>query len=486
MGSEAEPTGVLLRSLTALEVILVVALVPSGFMHPLVAPLLFATWLVVHSLRSAILKGALGSRVFVLAFGFGNLGSMVYANAGYVLFTNFPQYGDHTDSMWLTNGLVAAALAGCTVVEWMLPARKPRFAVEADSATGWEALAVTGFLYLGATVLTFTAAGNTRWNPEEITGATTVAIGTGRIADLFFFVLGYQLVTPFMQTRNLVLVAAGVLLSLGNGLLRGYREPAMMSLITFAIGAMLKSQQLPRLRTPLLAIGACMVPVVLIYMEAIGAVRSEFANEGLGERISLTGDEIAGASGGAAGMEDDSSLFSRFFEPAGQDVIARVKASGYRAGFEHFERLAYVMVPMFLAPEKQSPEVGPEVLARDFHYYHLTENSSVPMTLVADCYRRGGWLWELVVGFLLGLWLRWQLNLTRLIARGPMLSATIVAIAVRYLRVYPYTVTGAISATTWYWIKEAAMFTAAGLLITILRFLARPRRARPRAGLAAP
>ena len=480
--SVAESPGrrMLTRALWVLQGVLLIGLLLAPLLGPLVAPVICATLLLVFGLRHALQAGQLSQRLFELGFALGNVLFMVYANAGYVWFTDLPQYGDHTDSMWLTNGLIAASMVGGQVAHVFVSRPRPEPSLNSAAfLERWETFVITGVIHLVSTVLIYVSAANTRWDPGEATDATTLALGTGRIVHLFFFVAGYQLRPGLLRPRNLALIVTGLGLSLGAGLLRGYREAALLNLILFAYGAFLKARVEARLRMPLAFMAAALVPIALIYMQAVGEAREEFAHKGLGERLNLTAEQLGSdeQSPGHGGMED---LWARLFPLPGQDVIARLKGMGHYAGFEHFDRLLYVMVPKFIVPEKETTEIGPEVLARDFQYYTLGETHRVPITLVADCYRRGGWPWIIVVGLLTGAWLRCLVGLTRLMARGPLLEAAVALIALKSLRLYPCSVTGLIGQVTWYWLKETAMFAAVGLLVVLVCRATGPGRATTR------
>lgn len=455
-----------LRITWVLEVLLAALCIPALWMDALVLPILCATLLLVEQLRSALQHGLIWQRSFVFCFSLGNLGCMVYANAAYVLLTTLPQYGDHTLSMWFTIGHVFAAMVGCRLVELVLPRTPHPIPVYGQQdVSSWQALAITGFIYAALTVLTFFVAGDTRWNPEEASSATVFAQGIGRIADLFFFVLGYRLQPNFLKPRNLGLLLLAGVLALTNGLVRGYREPVVISLLTFTVGALVRAQALPVLRRQLVVAGLIALPVFALYWQAVGSARDEFADKGIVERIVLTLTEVD-RNKGAEADDANENMVARLFEPSGQDVIARLaNTDGHDAGFEHFERLIYLLVPRFLAPEKQTAGVGPEILARDFHYYNIDELTHIPITLVADCYRRGGLLWVLAVGFFTGIVLRLEYLLTRKLAKGPMFDAIIAATAVRYIRLYPYSVPALITFVSWYWLKDVFMFASIGVLI---------------------
>jgi hypothetical protein len=163
-------------------------------------------------------------------------------------------------------------------------------------------------------------------------------------------------------------------------------------------------------------------------------------------------------------------------------VIDQTALTQQFAGFESFDRLQYLFVPQALAPEKLPLSDGKEILIRQFGYV-LGPTTGVPITLVADAYRRGGPLWVACVGLALGMALRLLPRLTVLLVGPELALIPLVLFATMVISLPSESVLGTISVLSYHWLKQVLVFLAVSVLFRLLIVLSLSRADR-RLGLA--
>lgn len=172
-------------------------------------------------------------------------------------------------------------------------------------------------------------------------------------------------------------------------LLTGGRGVALLLLLiaTFSYILMRGSFSLRQAVRVMLVAFACAAVVIFV-----GAVRDNphFENaSGVLDRFSavlkVLDSELIG------GGDTLRNGLLRIVEPQAQVVIEDVAYSEVWDGFEHFGRLRGLWLPAFVLGDTKEPlDDGPDVLRDRFGFTDINEFKSIPITLIADEFRRGG------------------------------------------------------------------------------------------------
>ncbi|HKP62020.1 MAG TPA: hypothetical protein VJV78_35050 [Polyangiales bacterium] len=413
---------------------------------------------------------------FVIAFAIGNVTSWAYFNYAYVRFTNFTIGNNHELSAWLTALLVAGAALGSIVTQRVLgretlsPERFQRF------VRRWETLAVTGLTF-GLVTLGYLLTGwlNGRWDlpEEEGFGLSYVVRGIGVIGYTLFLVLGARLQPPLYSGRSLFALTMATLVALAQGL-SGGRSASVIIIGVLLVGALFSELGFRRW----LGLAFCLGLTGMLFIALVGDARSRqgFAHGTVSDRI----DAITSAARDSSEVEDDGDgplavMVSRFFEPSGQVVIDETVWSQRYAGFENFERLLTLLLPKAVAPDKLPINDSSEVLMRDYGF-KLSRSFAVPITLLADAYRRGGAIWVGLLGLCAGVFMRLLLRWTMLLLGpdlGVMCSCSLI---ISFGSEYMNSVLGFLNTMSYTWLKQLVLFAILGIAMRLLGLLAAPSR----------
>ena len=184
----------------------------------------------------------------------------------------------------------------------------------------------------------------------------------------------------------------------------GGRGGAVYCMIAFALAYMLSSGG-SVIKSA--AISGIVLSFALVLLCYIGVVRDSWE---FGRQSSILGrvEVIFTAEGfdEASASSAVSGVLLRIAEPFGQDVIDQTVATGKFYHFENYERLFFMYVPAIIADnQKQTLDDGPEALKNHYGYTSINKFQSLPITLLADCYRRFGVLGCFVFPFILSVML---------------------------------------------------------------------------------
>jgi hypothetical protein len=451
----------------------------------LIEPLLATAFAAMSGLSAAVWYGIARSRsidfLYVWSFAAGNLASLVVAHLGYFYLTDLPRGRHHELTIALTGALVWSVLLGAVAADVVLGRTvgsavhtKPR-RMRLTSQQGVWTLGIAFALLATAQVATGTL--NARFDlARESTGWAYVVAGVSHAPFLFFFVLGAGVRRPLVHWSNFARMGVLLFWVLAQGLTGG-REPSLWMLLLFLVAA--ASAGLSGARATLLAGGAALLAFIFIYVIGIARGVERFGEGNVEDRIDVMVDVTRGntrPTGEADGWLD--VVLSRAFETPAQLVIDQVEATGSRAGFDHFERLAYTFVPKAFAPDKVGADDGTEVLVQEYGL-RLVGKTAVALPLVADAYRRGGLPWVVAVGFLAGVWLRFVATLTRWIVRPDALLAVTTLQALFLLRAYTCAVPGFIVVASYIMARDfMLLFALTGLvdIVILITEVRQPRR----------
>ncbi len=199
-----------------------------------------------------------------------------------------------------------------------------------------------------------------------------------------FFVQGFM-TGYLLNQRQLIgiLAFAAVMVTYFLG---GHRGDLLLTLLSFLIGRWWVIK--PTFLTYFFAVFTALAS--FLAFEYISAVRLEpkFARSPPGEAIAnlLQSDQF-------------QHTLDRVLEPSGQRVIDYTMANRYEYFyFDNFSRLITIPIPAFLV-QKGNNDDGPETLEA-YYDYELSDFHSVPITWLADVFRRFGFWGVPIVSFL--------------------------------------------------------------------------------------
>lgn len=443
-----------------------------AFDQPLICALAVASSAALALLEYARRDGSFRGLCLLLGFVLGNVLVFGYANAAHVYLTDLRRGIGHDLTAWLAAAMVWSAVAGGWITHKLVGREPGGQRIDRSSlARSWQATAVAGTIFaIFAAVRWSTGYLNARWDlaAQGSFGATYIVDGINNSVYILFFLLGARLQRKLVTSSNLIAFAIAAAVALGNALTGG-REYAGWVILLFVLGA--SASQLSRRSL----VGVILTAAVLgaVMMAAVGQARtrSGFAFGSVSDRLEALGDAASGGEGSAA--EDDSafeSVVSRVYEFSAQDVVDHSESFGAEAGFEHFDRLLYLFVPLYFAPNKELIDDGPEVLMRDYGY-RLTAYTSVPITLVADAFRRGRWPWVIAVGLLAGVWLRLLARMTLRIVGHEFGLVTLALLTLLQFRGYTRSVIGYISLLSYDWLKQVAIMLFVVMVVRLLTMM---------------
>jgi hypothetical protein len=230
-------------------------------------------------------------------------------------------------------------------------------------------------------------------------------------------------------------------------------------------------------RRQILATGTVVASAWLVFAMIVQDARGQ---SGFGEGSAVDRAEIMSAS--AHAIHDDSSsgdsalqiLIGRMFESPAIIVIDQVRVTQHFVGFANFDRLKYLFVPAALAPDKMPLSDGRESLINEFGF-HLGPLTSIPIMLVADAYRRGGEIWVVAIGIIMGMTLllltRWTI---RLLGNDFGVVFIVLFLVVQEISLHGESVLGVISALSYYWTKTVLLFIGMQFMIKQLIAITTP------------
>jgi hypothetical protein len=428
---------------------------------------LFATlWYAIGRRRLAGMSLATGFIAgIVIVFGYGNY--------GYVRLTDLPQGLFPELTTWL--GATMAWLAALGAVSFDLVLGAERKIARSELARQWQTLLLAALLFvIVATVLVLHGYFSSRWihdTKENAFGAEYFVYGLGPMIYIVFFVLGARMQAVLLSPANTIVLGMVAMLAFVQSL-SGGREASLTMGAYFLLGTSASALS-ARSRTTL-ALGMAAAGALLIVTVGFARGAGDFADSSLQERASAVGQATGARTGDTGEHTFLEGIVGRIFETSAQIVIDSTVATGRYAGFDRVERLRFVLIPKFLAPEKLGVDDGTEILRRDYGYM-LDDFTGVPMTLVADAFRRGGWEWVCVVGLIAGAWLRILARLTVNVVGGEFGALALGSLSVIYLRAYPCTVWGLVHFTTYLWMRQVLLLIAFLWVTRLFIVLTQPR-----------
>lgn len=253
----------------------------------------------------------------------------------------------------------------------------------------------------------------------------------------FFFVRGLRWAGSRQNSLILFPIALISLL-----LLTGGRGIAFYHFVLLAIGALCSQQRIP-FKSLLRYAVVCFL--ALMVFQKIGEIRlsRQFEDaETLEERFWAVVHHEPEIDTAPRVLFMSEETLLRLNEPFGEIVIEGSRESE-RAGFENFDRLRHLFVPAFLAPDKLPLDDGPEVLRDDFGL-DVTDHKSLPITLLADCYRRWGEAGVLLGGAVVPLLIMFTVWATYQIRNPLLFSVAISQLILQCTRLYPFSALGLI------------------------------------------
>jgi hypothetical protein len=441
---------------------------------PLLLPVAVAGAVLWVFLWIVVARAAFVSFMLTVWFCWWSTFIYAYMNLAYVRLTNFPVGGAHELTAWMT-----ALMTGCTA----FGAASAHALIGRDAfpkratplALRWQPVAVAGLFFVLVVAGAISSGWlNARYESHEFdpTGAWYLVGGLGVSGYMVFFFLGTRIGSTLRSPASLGVLATVGFLALAQSL--GGGRGASVFMVILMLGGATWRGELPRKQ--MLGLVASLLFVGVGFAMVVGNVRGRagFGHGSVGDRIALLQQGAREIS-----SEDDSDdsmaqLINRLFEFPGQDVIDQTFQTQHFAGFEDFDRLKYLFIPLALAPDKLPVSNSNEVLERDFGY-HLGELTSVPISLVGDAYRRGGAPWVAAVGFAVGATLRVLTRLT-LVTLGPDFALVGLFIYMLATNAHDDSVLGAISILTYHWMKYVLITLAFGVGTRLLIRLSKSRK----------
>lgn len=428
--------------------------------------------------------------ILAFAAAAGMVTIFCHANLCYVALTDLPEGRTHELVAWL-GALMTWSIVGTALgVNTLLPRTAPSNYVQSLLIRP-SVLWVTGAVFAVYTVANV-ANGylSSRWvvyDPNAFGVSYLISgLGGGGAPFAFFLVLGAQTRGSLVSPRNLlalgIAIGGAFLYSLSGG-----RETGIWIMMLFGGGALISPHTKKR---HLLATGAIAAPVLIALFVVVGQARSDrgFGFGSVSYRVETMSNALTTSVESSSSSDEWDFIISRVFETSSVVVVDQVATSRRFSGFEHFERLPYAFLPKFLVPSKRELDDSVEVLAR--YGIRITVHTAVPITIVADCYRRGGVVWVLCIGILMGLALvPTALFATRVLPAGFEVVGLAI-LAMQCVRLYTPSVLGLVEYLTYRTLKVLILVSvvafAARMLRSFLRGMSRQsfkplpaRRARP-------
>lgn len=405
----------------------------------------------------SIERKALASTSLLLAFISGNVIVFGYTLVAYVELTTLATGTYYELTAWLTALLAWSALAGGIGAHKLM--RRPRLPPATGLIYRWQSALVSGVLFAAlAIALVLTGLLQGRWDDagDEGFGLQYLAEGLGNLAYVLFLVLGTRLRGALMAPKNVAILAVVAVIATAQGL-SGGREYSLVMFAFLLLGAATGGSLT---RTAMISLVSFAIVFGAAFIVIVGIARddAQFGQASVSDRIAAFGE----AARHSTDVEDDpeerplARFLGRTFEASAQVVIDQTVRTQHFAGFERFDRLRYLFVPKVVAPDKEDIDGGREILIRDFGY-HLHRNTSVPITLVADAYRRGGAPWVAAVGLLAGIVLRLLAQATMVVLGSEFAALGLAMIAIICLRAYPASVPGLIFVLTYQAFKQVLL-----------------------------
>jgi len=443
------------------------------FFDEMIAAVTAGTAAAFFVLWQGLRRDSMISLLPTLGFVAGNVISLGVFSLISDRWTNLPKFIAPDFTAWLVAALVWSAAVGGLLVDRALAHQHIRVASR-EELTRVELLAVTALSFAFVAIGMF-AAGflDQRWVVAEAGfGLGYLVHGLDTISYSFFFILGCHFRGQIGSSRDLAILALVGSLALMFGL-SGGREHSMWMILLLIAGAAAGGMPARRL---IVLIGWVSI-VGALFFSVIGTARGvrEFRTGTVSQRLSAVGDATDDLMGNDGGQDDFDEFVNRVCASTAHDIIAQSIAADYRAGFDDFERLAYLFIPKAIAPEKPAINDSKEILIRDFGY-NLSVLHSVPITLVGDAFRRGREPWVLGVGFATGVVLRLLPYLAALVVPAALFVPCIVLLSISSLRAYGSSVLGMFDRLVYRGTKLIFLILVLGMVASLLGLLLRASR----------
>jgi hypothetical protein len=215
---------------------------------------------------------------------------------------------------------------------------------------------------------------------------------------LVFIFAGMCCTDPLLSRRNIIFIITpligALLLSLSGG-----RESSVSAFILFFFGTFYSKLRQSQIKLLVVII----IPIVIILIIAVGDVRgnSSFSDASPLMRA-LQMYETTTQGGSKSGTDYDDStylLFTRIIEPSGVAVIETILERNQNSyiGLENIERVGMIFLPKIVTGSKNYDDSSERLVK---YGYLATELTSAPITLMADCFERGGYIAVFLVSIL--------------------------------------------------------------------------------------
>lgn len=259
----------------------------------------------------------------------------------------------------------------------------------------------------------------------------------------FFFVAGRLIALEPLKTTRWIFAAAPVLIATLY-LLTGGRGVALFLLLIATFSHFLVHRRFS-LRTAmrLLVVGLVWTAVIVF----IGAIRDSAHFENASSVPDRLWAVMEVSGGVITDLEDGlRNGLLRITEPQAQTVIEVVAGSPQQDGFEHFDRLWSLWLPAFVFNDAKKPlEDGPEVLRERFGFLDIDDFKSIPITLIADGFRRCGFIGVFMsAAFIAILLVILNTALTRQVRNPLAKDLGMILLATMALKLYPMSLLGTI------------------------------------------
>jgi hypothetical protein len=209
------------------------------------------------------------------------------------------------------------------------------------------------------------------------------------LKSLVFVFAGMCCTHPIVSRKNILFLTTpflgSIFLSLSGG-----REGAVSSFILFFLGTFYSKVSFQQIKILIVS----SIPIVLALIVIVGGARStsSFSDASPLMRIAQMYESAMEGTPKTGTDYDDPMylLFTRIIEPSGVaviDTITKKNQSEY-IGLENFDRLGMIFIPKMFTGKKNYDDSS-ERLVR--YGYISTDLSSAPITLMADCFERGGY-----------------------------------------------------------------------------------------------
>ncbi|MGB3204742.1 MAG: hypothetical protein WBB28_07145 [Crinalium sp.] len=431
-------------------------------------------------MRLALLDNTIESRLLSITYSLGQVICWVIGFLGcvYILAPFGYEIGEHTiTTMILINLVTWGSLWGSLIALPLSKKKAPVILSPLPENLARKAVPLTGIIFFFFLIANYasgyltirTEIGVTLPPSSPLYFLTALSI----LQYVFFFVIGTRLYPPLLSKANItyisILLICAIIISMTGG-----RELSLRIIIYFIAGSLYSKVEFKSIR--LLVLGS--LPLVLAFIVVIGIIRGneDFQNADFNTRLQLFFQAGTGQLEASATDDEENpffTLFTRMTEPTGQLVIDNVAENHQYIGFENFERIGNIFIPKFITGDKVPLDDGGERL-RDNYGVYVNEFTVKPITFMADCFERGGYMAVFISSVLLSTLLTTIGNLIYKLKDDMLKLILNISLSYGGLRIYAFSVLGTVNLIFYQFLRDTILIS---FLIYMIRMLSNePKR----------